>query len=394
MLALLGLAACASTPPRNPLPADLLAAAEVPGIPCGRQWALDARPDPARLERTVRELEAAYPDRFRSGGDAVLSLMSLSGGADQGAFGAGFMRGWTESGTRPEFTIVTGVSTGALSAPFVFLGPDYDDDLAKVYRTPLKDVAIERSLLAAWETGSVFDTTPLFKLIQEFADEDFLDAIAREHAKGRRLFVQSTSLDAKRPVLWDLGCIASSDAPDRAEVFHKALLASASIPVAFPPVRMEVEAGGARYDELHADGGVISQTTSLGSLLVHLGQPFAERGYSPRRVMYVIRNGRLLPRYKVVEQTLEDLSNNAVSTMISVSGATDLVLAYELAAQTDFTFQATWIAEDFTRPYSGPFDPAYMEALQAYGHQRFKSGKPWADRLFLIDLKRHAAGGA
>lgn len=339
---------------------------------------------------TASQLEEAYPDRFRPGGDAEISLLAISGGADEGAYGAGFLRGWSDSGTRPEFTIVTGVSTGALTAPFAFLGPEYDDELEEVYSLPLDQVARRRTWIGIVTEASAVDTAPLLETIRHYADDELIEAVAREHAKGRRLIVQSTSLDAKRPVLWNLGCIAASDAPDKADLFHKALLASASIPVAFPLVRMPVEADGQLYDEVHGDGGIVSQTAALGALLLEISDPFADRGYSPRRSMYVLRNGRLLPEWSAVEESLADIGAQTISTMIAVNGAVGIVLTHELAGRTDFDFKATWIDQDFTLPYTGPFDPPYMRALMDYGYQRFAS-RPWADQLFALDLSEQSA---
>ncbi|MFW5833132.1 MAG: patatin-like phospholipase family protein [Pseudomonadota bacterium] len=372
--------------PRNPLPPELMLDAKAPGIDCGRAWPMSeqvAASDAADLQ--IDQLERAYPDRFRPGGDGEFSILALSGGADNGAYGAGFLRAWSESGTRPEFTIVTGVSTGALSAPFAFLGSDWDDELAEVYGISADQVIRRRPWTAIWGAASVVDTTPLLQTIRRYATEEMLDAIAREHEKGRRLVVQSTSLDAKRPVIWNLGCIAASDAPNRLDVFHKALLASASVPVAFPLVRMEVEANGRLYDELHGDGGIISQTTVLSSfLLTH--DLFEGRGYRPRLTMYVIRNGQLLPEWEAVEPRLPDIAQQTVSTMIAINGAAGLLLSREVAEETGFDFKATWIDTDFDVPYSGPFDPVYMKALMDYGYDRFARGDGWADRLFVFDL--------
>ncbi|TVQ34905.1 MAG: hypothetical protein EA356_09010 [Geminicoccaceae bacterium] len=387
VMLVLAVAGCAAAqPPRNPLPAGLLHLAQVPGIDCARTWPIAeeivAR---AAIDELIDQLERAYPDRFRPGGDAEFSILALSGGADDGAFGAGFLRAWSESGTRPEFTVVTGVSTGALTAPFAFLGPDWDDALEEVYSITADQVIRRRPLTSIWSAASIVDTEPLLETIRRYATPELLDAVAREHAKGRRLLVQSTSLDAKRPVVWNLGCIAASDAPNRLDVFHRALLASASIPVAFPLVRMEVEADGRLYDELHGDGGIISQTTVMGGvLLTH--DLFEDRGYQPQRTMYVIRNGRLLPEWEVVQPRLPDIGQHTISTMIAINGAAGLLLSMQVAERTGFDFNATWIGEDFDLPYSGPFDPVYMRALMDYGYQRFQSGEGWADRLFVFDL--------
>ena len=177
-----------------------------------------------------------------------------------GAFGAGLLIGWTKAGTRPEFNMVTGVSTGALSAPFAFLGSDYDEQLKAIYTTiSTKDVVAERGFTDIIFNDAMADTEPLRNLLAKFITADVVEAIGEEHKKGRRLFVGTVNIDAGRSVIWNLGAIANSDRPDKIELLHKVLRASASIPVAFPPVIFTVEKNGKNYEEIHVDGGTGSQ---------------------------------------------------------------------------------------------------------------------------------------
>jgi predicted acylesterase/phospholipase RssA len=161
-------------------------------------------------------------------------FLAVSGGADNGAFGAGLINGWTTTGTRPSFNIVTGVSTGALIAPFAFLGPDHDAALHDVYTTMSADrVFLRRRLTAALFSDAMADASPLAETISRYADQAMLDAIAREYQDGRLLLIATTDLDAQRPVIWNIGTIAASRHPKSLELFRKILLASASIPGAF-----------------------------------------------------------------------------------------------------------------------------------------------------------------
>ena len=154
--------------------------------------------------------------RRLAGTDRNAAVLALSGGADDGAFGAGLMAAWTARGDRPEFQTVTGVSTGALSAPFVFLGPDWDDELRRVYGGfPPDRIFATRFLVDILPRASAADSAPLAALIAEFVDERFLALVAREHRRGRRLLVQTTNLDAQRAVIWDMGAIAASGAPSQ-----------------------------------------------------------------------------------------------------------------------------------------------------------------------------------
>ncbi len=188
------------------------------------------------------------------------NYLAISGGGANGAFAAGLLVGWSDAGTRPEFTMVSGVSTGALAAPFAFLGPAYDERLRGVFTTySTSDLVVRRNLLSILTGHSVFDTEPLEKVIARYVDQSMMETIAVEFRKGRRLWIATTNLDAGRPVIWNIGAIANSGAPGALELIHKVMLASASVPGAFPPVIIEVEANGNLYDEMHVDGGIISQ---------------------------------------------------------------------------------------------------------------------------------------
>ena len=189
-----------------------------------------------------------------------VDFLALSGGSDDGAFGAGLLIGWTAAGTRPEFKLVTGVSTGALIAPFAFLGPSRDAQLREVYTAiGPKDVFSRRDLASLPWDDALSDTRPLYKLISRYADEGMMADIAREYRRGRLLLIGTTNLDVMRPVIWNIGAIAASGKPGALELIRHILLASASVPALFPPVLIEVEQGGPRFQEMHVDGGAVAQ---------------------------------------------------------------------------------------------------------------------------------------
>jgi predicted acylesterase/phospholipase RssA len=174
-----------------------------------------------------------------------VETLALSGGGPDGAFAAGLLAGWTEASDRPEFEIVTGVSVGALIAPFAFLGPNRDAELSSLMtgiRT--EDVLDFRFFGALRGALGVADPAPLRRRLSAVVDNAMLADIARAHRDGRRLLVVTTNIDAARPVLWDMGAIAEAGAR---QLFLDVLLASASIPGAFPPVPIVVEAGGERF---------------------------------------------------------------------------------------------------------------------------------------------------
>lgn len=239
---------------RNSPPFDLVDQAVIPGIPEARCWA-DEWPEYSRekLETfTDEDLEKSMPALYK----APHNYLAISGGGANGAFGAGMLAGWTDTGSRPEFSMVTGVSTGALTAPFAFLGLEYDDALKRLYTTTeSSDISKKRGIISTVLGDAMADTAPLKDLIAEYATDEIIEKIAREHQRGRRLYVGTLDLDAGRSVSWNIGAIAVSDSPQKVSLIHTILLASSAIPVFFPPVFIPVEIDGQPYDEMHVDGG-------------------------------------------------------------------------------------------------------------------------------------------
>ena len=245
------LAGCASAGARNPVPYTLEDNAQVAGMQAEtiRFWGDELPPNlPALRQKRLAQLKQSRPE-FRGGGRRPVSnSLALSGGGSYGAFGAGMLVGWTASGTRPDFDVVTGVSTGAITAPFAFLGPKYDPALRQVFtRSHTSDIAILRPVRGLLGGSSLSSNAPLAEIIAHYVDKAFLAEVAAEHKKGRRLLIGTTNLDAQRPVIWDMGEIASSGMPESLELFRTVLLASAAIPAAFPPSFIKVTAEGTSY---------------------------------------------------------------------------------------------------------------------------------------------------
>jgi predicted acylesterase/phospholipase RssA len=188
------------------------------------------------------------------------AYFAISGGGQDGAYGAGMLCGWTDRGDRPHFRIVTGVSAGALIAPFVFAGSEYDSVLREIFTSVhTKDIARSRNLLSALTGEALYDSDPLRDMLKKHVNQAMLAKVAAEYRKGRNLFVATTNLDAQRPVIWALGKIAASGHPDAPQLFREVMLASASIPGIFPPVYVETQVGDKTYEEMHVDGGATSQ---------------------------------------------------------------------------------------------------------------------------------------
>lgn len=355
------LAGCASWPDRVPFTAAEQAQARVmPGAPV-RFWADGPAAD---FGSWRREVLAAQPRDDA----APTSLLAISGGSDKGAFAAGVLTGWSEAGTRPEFTIVTGVSTGALIAPFAFLGSAHDATLRALY-TGIGPDDIYRTHLVSGLLGgaSLLDSAPLERLIARHVTPGLLAEIARAHAAGRRLLVMTTNLDAQRGVIWDMGAIAASDSPGRLALFRRILLASASIPGAFPPVLIEAEAGGRRFSELHVDGGATSGFLALPRSVLRS----EERSASPRSAaITLLYNGRIAPHFDVVEPRTFEIMRRALTTALTEADRAAIADVRRFARRHGIGFALCAIDEDFPESDSDLFDTEFMRSLFDYGAQR------------------------
>jgi predicted acylesterase/phospholipase RssA len=306
-----------------------------------------------------------------------LDMLAISGGGDDGAFGAGLLVGWSEAGTRPEFELVTGISTGALMAPFAFLGSTHDADLRTVYtEITQRDIFIRRGLLAALTSDAMADTAPLQHMLERHVTQALLDEIAAEYAKGRVLLVGTTDLDSREPVIWNMTAIAASHSPNALPLFRKVLLASASIPGAFPPVMIDVDVGGQRYQEMHVDGGTVTQVFVYPPTL-RVADEAAARGGDRERRLYVIRNSSIEPDWTVVKRSTLPIAARAVSSLMATQGIGDLYRIYLLADRDDIDFNLAYIPASFDAPKKGQFDQAYMRALFKQGEDMARTGYPW-----------------
>jgi len=372
---IVALGGCANVPERQPLPVEYTNTATIPGIPEARFWG-DEWPT-FSLERFETFTDEDLRRNFSKVYDTRHHYLAISGGGANGAFGAGLLAGWSAAGTRPEFTMVTGVSTGALTAPFAFLGSEYDDKLKEVYTsTTTKDIATSRNKLFAVFNDALADTTPLKELIAKFIDAELVEAIARENDKGRRLYVGTVNLDAGRSVIWSIGAIAASDSPTKLELIREVLRASAAIPVAFPPVVIEVEANGQRYDEMHVDGGTGSQVFVYPAA-VNWKRITAKLEVRGDPSVYVLRNSFLDPDHHGVKRSVMPIASRTIESLIRTQGIGDLYQIYALCERDGNDFNLAYIPADFTDKPSEGFDPVYMSKLYDRGYQMALDGYPW-----------------
>jgi hypothetical protein len=365
---------CGSIPKRTPLPEGLSNIAEIPGIPKARGWGDKPPPWLNKMMALPREdFQKLFPEAVGK----EHNYLTISGGGSNGAFTAGLLQGWTETGTRPEFNLVTGISTGALIAPFAFLGPAYDATAKEIYTgISTEDILTERSLVTAIFSDALADTKPLQKLLKKYITPEVMEAIGDEFRKGRVLTIGTTNLDAGRPVMWSIGRIAASGHPKALDLIRDLLLASASIPVAFPPVLIEVEANGKIYDELHVDGGGASQVF-LFPTGVDWDHVMKMLEVKDRPNVYVIRNAQINPQYMEVEPGLSNIAERSIDSLIRTQGIGDIYRIYLETKQDDLSFHLAYIPDDFDEKSKEPFDKEYMGKLFDFGYRLAKDGYPW-----------------
>ena len=373
-------AGCA-TVERHPVPVDVMDRAEIAGMPGVRAWG--DRHDPDFHADFVESVRIAMTEGLTGDTDGTVRFASLvvSGGGAYGAFGAGFLNGWTEAGARPTFNLVTGISTGALIAPFAFLGPQYDAELERSYTgVRNRDIFTVRSPFTMLSRGSVARSTPLVKLIERTVTDDVIDRIAIEHSRGRRLYVATTNLDAQRLVVWNMGAIAASGRPEAAALFRDVLLASASIPVALPPVYIPVVADGILYDEMHVDGGLVAQFFLWGAL-VDTTDAIRELRLDPllehEATVFIIRNDKVGPSPEAVDPGLVPIASRSISTMIKTVATADLLRIRRLGGENGPAIRYVGIPENFDVGPELGFDPEQMQRLFDLGRQMGLSEDPW-----------------
>jgi patatin-like phospholipase len=372
-------AGCATPKRLEAVPRDLQDRAQIPGMAGVRSWGdrLNAELMADLSESVVRERKA-----LGVADDAPLpptNFIAISGGGANGAFGAGLLCGWSEAGNRPQFKVVTGISTGALTAPFAFLGTSSDPQLREVYTTlSTKDICEKRSFMAALWDDALADNKPLCDLLPKYVDEKMMKAIADEYHKGRLLMISTTDLDALRPVVWNIGKIAASGDPHALELIRKVMIASAAIPGAFPPVMIDVDVDGKHYQEMHVDGGATAQVF-LYPPSFSLVKEAASRAIGSReRHVYVIRNSRLDPEWSDTNRLTLDIVGRAVGSLIQTQGVGDLYQLMLCAKRDKTDLNIAFIPASFQEVPKEAFDKEYMNKLFNTGYEMARKGYQWS----------------
>lgn len=376
---ILAIVGCGPLRTRTAVPEVAVGEAAMAGLENVRYWAdaADSGIDKSVVISWKQEAEAMQlPDPTQL---PRAYTLAISGGGADGAYTAGLMNGWSVAGNRPEFKYVTGISTGALIAPFAFLGSKYDEQLKHFYtNVEDKDIAVFAGIINLFRGDAAFDTAPLKKLAAKCYTEELVNEVAAAHRKGRRLFVGSTNLDAQRPVIWDLGAIACSDHPDRVQIFRQVLLASAAIPGVFPPIYFHVKtADGQEFDEMHVDGGVTREMFLLPSQYdiehVRRRHGIHRDGMS----VYIIRNGPLSPRYQQTPARVGAIAGRSILTLIKSQSINDITMMYHEAKKQRWDFFLAAIPDDIKDESKSMFDRDHMKKLYDRGFAMAKEGYPW-----------------
>lgn len=375
------LGGCSSLP-RNPVPLNEMSQAEPVGFRNVRSIGL-SNMDSVPLQRDlVENWQEGRHGCGVSGERAEYCVLVISGGGSFGSFGAGILNGWSKSGRRPDFKFVTGISTGALIAPFAFLGPSYDEELRRAFASIEgdEDIFEIRGPFGILTEDSLGDSGPLRDLIAEYVDLDMLAAVAAAHRDGKRLYIGTTNLDSQRFTVWDMGAIAQTPSAEALQLFRDVVLASASIPGVFPPVMIPVETASGQYDEMHGDGGVSTQFFYPGDVLnlpEMRRQIDSQEPGSPRFSIFIIRNAQFVVRSQHIERSLPAITQHTISTMILRMGQSDLERIYAVSRVRDLDFNFVQVPSDFTWDSDDVFDQAEMTRLYDIGYDIGLTGEFW-----------------
>ena len=382
IMSALVLAGCAAAA-RQAIPPNLASSAKVIGLETEviRFWGDEA---PKHLSAIKRRIQKQRRTAARSVPRLALnraeSALVISGGGSNGAFGAGLLTGWSQSGKRPEFILVTGVSTGALMAPFAFLGPGHDHVLREFYTSySTKDILRPTVLAGLFGGAAVTSSDPLAGLITKYMTKRVMHLIANEHRRGRRLLIGTTNLDAQRPVIWNIGAIATVGTDRSLNLIRRVLLASASIPGLFPPVMINVRVNGKATQEMHVDGGT-TDNAILVPIETNLNKLDPSRRRSRHRRMFVIVNSRLDPEWKSVKIATLDIATRSISTLIKQQTIGDLLKLYDFSKKNRISFNLAAVPSDFKIKPKEAFDRAFMTALFKRGEQLGRQGYRWMKR--------------
>jgi len=321
--------------------------------------------DPALAEMLAATL--------RPNARGAVNVLAISGGGANGAFGAGLLYGWGRTGGRPQFQLVTGVSAGALAAPFAFLGPEWNERLRQSYAGSGVHHLLKARGLMILLTPGLFHKAPLSDLVHAYVTDDLLRAVAVEQAKGRRLLVATTNLDTEELIVWDMGAIAAHGGPEARELFAQVLTASATVPGVFAPTMIEVEAGGRRFAEMHVDGQTDSAFFAIPlAWFLGSGAPDAHDDHH----LFILVNGRLDGEFAVTPRATIPIIKRTVDTVTKASLRTAILSTLEFCRRNGCGLSVAAMPSSET---DDPMDfgAAHIQRLFAAGQAAGEGGRAW-----------------
>lgn len=385
VFAALSMVAC-TTVPRHPAPPMMAGLMTPMGFPSTvRFLGIDQRYQTAHSEEMARRVRAAM-------GAGPLNILAISGGGSGGAFGAGALVGLDRRAERPPFAVVTGVSAGALLAPFAFLGPAWDQQMTEAYSGNRSEHLLQTRSFGFLFRSSVYKGKPLINLVDHFVTNALIQAVAQESAKGRLLLVATTYLDKGETVIWDMGAIATQGGEAARTLFRDVLVASASIPGLFPPVLIHVESSGAPFDEMHVDGGTSVPFFFAPEIAEIMPITFDElRGAN----LYILINGQLITPQKTTADKTVSILKQSFAVQMNHASRTALELSAAFAQLHGMNFRFSRIPSEY--PFQGPlnFNSTSMRALFDYGERCAAEGHFWTTiEQALARLEETMAPGA
>jgi predicted acylesterase/phospholipase RssA len=319
--------------------------------------------------------------------DGMLRALVLSGGGAGGAFGAGALVGLSRRQERPHYDLVTGVSTGALIAPFAFLGSEWDSQLTEAFTNGQGEQMSVHGLLAL-PLGASRRSAALTALVDRYVTPDLIRAVAREAGNGRLLWVATTDLDKEETVIWDLGAIAMRGGEPARKLFRDVVVASASIPGVFEPVLIHVQLGGRLYDEMHVDGNV-----SASLFIAPAAAYFAlldQRSLNGARV-YVLINGQIIDAPETTPFKLRPIVARTFSVALKHMSRAQVVAVDQFAEKYRMSVQSTYLPFDYPKYSSADFRASTMRPLFQYGVRCAQSGRLWTTMDETMDTVAAAA---
>ena len=379
VLGVLALVGCAL--PRRDAPPTIFSAATPVDFPADvRFLSTDRASVEAKSTAALQQLRS-------SSKDGMLRALVLSGGGAGGAFGAGALVGLSRRQERPQYDVVTGVSTGALIAPFAFLGPEWDAQLTEAFTNGRGEKMSVGGLLAL-SFGASRRSAALTALVDHYVTPELIRAVAREAGSGRLLWVATTDLDKEETVIWDLGAIAMLGGEPARILFRDVVVASASIPGVFEPVLIHVQQGGRLYDEMHVDGNA-----SASLFIAPAAAYFAlldQRSLDGARV-YVLINGQIIDAPETTPFKLRPIVARTFSVALKHMSRAQIVAVDQFAEKYRMSVQSTYLPIDYPKYSSADFRASTMRPLFEYGARCAQSARLWTTMDETMDTVEAAA---